>query len=82
MSCPNCDNSNYELGTPCSNCDYYEKPQYWDMGFCAIRIEPKNWAVCYNGHPVEREFASYRDAHDAAYTWDEEMSLEVANMNH
>ena len=74
MSCPNCDNKNYEIGQPCADCNFYEKPEYWDLGFCPIFIEPKNWAVCFNGHVVEKELASFRDATDLVSVWDNEMN--------
>ena len=73
MKCPNCDNSEYEIGTPCSSCNHYELPQYWDMGWCAIFIEHKNWAVLYNGVVIEKELASKRDAWDKAGQCDQEM---------
>jgi hypothetical protein len=51
-----------------------EHPQNWDIGWCAVQIERTNWAVTYNGHPVESEFASERDAWDKAYLWEAEMA--------
>ena len=51
-----------------------EKPQNWDTGWCVIQIERTNWAVVYNGHPVESELASERDALDKAYSWETEMT--------
>ena len=51
-----------------------ERPQNWDMGWCVIQIERANWAVIYNGHPVESELASERDALDKAYLWETEMA--------
>ena len=69
MTCPNCDDNSYSMGSECPSCKYYEKPEYWGLGYCAIRIEPRNWAVTYNGYPIEQEFASKRDAENAAYSW-------------
>tara|TARA_R110002020_G_scaffold173946_3_gene364942 strand:- start:250 stop:441 length:192 start_codon:yes stop_codon:yes gene_type:complete len=51
-----------------------ERPQNWDMGWCVIQIERTNWIIVYNGHPVESEFASERDALDKAYLWETEMA--------
>ena len=73
MTCPNCDDHSYSIGSECPSCKHYEKPEYWDLGYCAIRIESRNWAVFYNGHIVEQEFASKRDAENAAYSWKTEM---------
>jgi len=73
MTCPNCDDNDYRIGSECPSCKYYEKPEYWDLGYCAIRIETRNWAVTYNGHIVEQEFASKRDAENTAGSWEVEM---------
>ena len=73
MKCPNCDDYAYSIGSECPSCRYYEKPEYWDLGYCTIRIESRNWAVTYNGHVVEQEFASERDAQDKASSWETEM---------
>ena len=51
-----------------------ERPQDWNIGWCTIQIECTNWAVIYNGYPVESEFASERDAWDKAYLWEAEMA--------
>lgn len=56
----------------------YTRPTYWDLGFQAIYIEPKNWAVCYNGEILQQEFASQRDAQDTAERWDREMTGELS----
>jgi hypothetical protein len=53
-----------------------ERPQNWDIGWCVIQMERANWVVVYNGHPVESEFASERDALDKAYLWETEMAMQ------
>jgi hypothetical protein len=73
MNCPNCDSPSYEVGILCNGCQYYEPPEYWDLGWKAVYVEPHNWAVVFNGRVVEAEFASRRDAVDTAMAWDEEM---------
>ena len=52
------------------------RPVYWDIGWCVIQLESRNWAVLYNGHVVESEFASQRDADEAMYAWELEMAQE------
>ena len=74
MKCPNCDYEPYSIGSPCECCTHYEKPEYWDLGFAAVYTEPKNWAVLYNGVPIEQEIASERDAWDKVFEYDREMS--------
>lgn len=73
MNCPNCELPSYEIGLPCEGCQYYEKSEYWDLGWKTIYVEPRNWAIVFNGRIVEAEFASKRDATDTAIAWDEEM---------
>ena len=48
----------------------------WDIGWSVTQIEHNNWAVLYNGHPVQSEFTSKRDALDKASVWDAEMEQE------
>jgi|10_taG_2_1085330.scaffolds.fasta_scaffold00981_17 hypothetical protein len=50
------------------------RPENWDDGWCVVQLEPTNWAITYNGHPVESEYASERDALDNAYVWQNEMA--------
>ena len=72
MKCPNCDDYSYNMGSECPSCNFYEKPEYWDSGYKAIRIEFRNWGVFFNGYIVEQEFASKRDDENAAYSWEQE----------
>ena len=53
-----------------------ERPFNWDFDWCVIQIEHANWAVTYNGHIVEAEFASERDAQNKAWAWETEMAHE------
>lgn len=46
------------------------------LGWSVTRIEHNNWAVLYNGHPVQSEFTSKRDASDRASVWEAEMEQE------
>jgi hypothetical protein len=48
----------------------------WDIGWSVTQIEHNNWAVMYNGHLVQSEFTSKRDASDRASVWDAEMEQE------
>ena len=74
MSCPNCDNTDYTIGTPCSDCTHYEKPEYWDLGFSAV-FTGINWTVCFNGFPVINEkFSSKHEAQYKACKFHDEMS--------
>ena len=35
-----------------------DKPIDWDLGWSVVQLEHANWAVTFNGHSVEAEFAS------------------------
>jgi hypothetical protein len=48
----------------------------WDIGWSVAQIEHNNWVVMYNGHPVQSEFTSKRDALDKASVWEVEMEQE------
>jgi RNA polymerase subunit RPABC4/transcription elongation factor Spt4 len=80
ISCPKCGYFVYYLTTPCANCQHYEKPKNWDLGFCAIYIESNNWAVAFNGEIIEQEFASQRDAKETAESWDNEMAQQSSGL--
>jgi len=54
----------------CPNCTFVQ----YCLGFCTFRVEPSNWAIAYNGHIVEKEFASERDANDTISVWEAEMA--------
>ena len=51
-------------------------PIGWDIGWCVVKVESRNWAVLYNGHVVEKELASERDAQNKAWVWEAEMAQE------
>jgi|TARA_R110000787_G_scaffold172073_3_gene284747 hypothetical protein len=50
-----------------------DKPIDWDLGWSVVQLEHANWAVTFNGHSVEAEFASKRDAKDSSIAWEKEM---------
>tara|TARA_R100001163_G_C4900082_1_gene89063 strand:+ start:165 stop:365 length:201 start_codon:yes stop_codon:yes gene_type:complete len=54
-----------------------ERPQYWDLGWCVLQAEATNWVITFNGRPIEKEFASKRDAQDKMYVLEQEMNSYV-----